>query len=103
MGAFLRRYTFLSQIFDYGNTALEKRSIFYKQVLRLLVFGREREGIDLSKVRLVTRVLVGSRVIGVLRFSEPQPDRPGVFIYSLSSFAIVANNSIAACKSAAIS
>ena len=52
MGAFLRLYTFLSQIFDYGNTALEKRSIFYKQVLRLLVFGREREGIDLSKVVL---------------------------------------------------
>jgi len=42
----------LSQIFDYGNTALEKRSIFYKQVLRLLVFGREREGIDLSRVVL---------------------------------------------------
>ena len=52
MGAFQRLYTFLSQIFDYGNTAIEKRSIFYKQVLRLLVFGREREGIDLSKVVL---------------------------------------------------
>ena len=52
MGAFQRLYTFLSQIFDYGNTALEKRSIFYRQVLRLLVFGREREGIDLSKVVL---------------------------------------------------
>ena len=52
MGAFQRIYTFLSQIFDYGNTAIEKRSIFYKQVLRLLVFGREREGIDLSKVVL---------------------------------------------------
>lgn len=52
MGAFLRLYTYLSQIFDYGNTALEKRSIFYKQVLRLLEFGREREGIDLSKVVL---------------------------------------------------
>src|SRR5438093_6645019 len=34
--------------FDYGNTAIEKRSIFYKQVLRLLEFGREREGVDLS-------------------------------------------------------
>ena len=30
MGAFLRLYTFLSQIFDYGNTAIEKRSIFYQ-------------------------------------------------------------------------
>jgi type I restriction enzyme R subunit len=52
MGAFLRLYTFLSQIFDYGNTAMEKRSIFCKQVLRLLVVGRERDGIDLSKVVL---------------------------------------------------
>ena len=52
MGAFQRLYTFLSQIFDYGNTEVEKRSIFYKQVLRLLEFGREREGIDLSKVVL---------------------------------------------------
>ena len=52
MGAFQRLYTYLSQIFDYGNTAIEKRSIFFKQVLRLLEFGREREGIDLSKVVL---------------------------------------------------
>lgn len=45
-------YTFLSQIFDYGNTAIEKRAIFYKRLLPLLEFGREREGIDLSKVVL---------------------------------------------------
>ena len=52
MGAFLRLYTFLSQIFDYGNTDLEKRAIFYRRLLPLLEFGREREGIDLSKVVL---------------------------------------------------
>ncbi|CAN5500778.1 DEAD/DEAH box helicase family protein [soil metagenome] len=52
MGAFLRLYTFLSQIFDYGNTAIEKRSIFYKRLMPLLEFGREREGIDFSKVVL---------------------------------------------------
>ena len=52
MGAFIRLYTFLSQIFDYGNTAIEKRAIFYKHLLPLLEFGREREGIDLSKVVL---------------------------------------------------
>ena len=52
MGAFQRLYTFLSQIFNDENTDIEKRSIFYKQVLRLLEFGREREGIDLSKVVL---------------------------------------------------
>jgi type I restriction enzyme R subunit len=52
LGAFIRLYTFLSQIFDYGNTALEKRAIFYRRLLPLLEFGREREGIDLSKVVL---------------------------------------------------
>ncbi len=52
MGAFQRLYTFLSQIYDYGNTDIEKRSIFYKYLLPLLEFGREREGIDLSKVVL---------------------------------------------------
>ena len=52
MGAYVRLYTFLSQIFDYGNTATEKRAIFFKRLLPLLEFGREREGIDLSKVSL---------------------------------------------------
>lgn len=52
MGAFQRLYTFLAQIFDYGNTAIEKRFIFYKRLLPLLEFGREREGIDLSKIVL---------------------------------------------------
>ncbi|MGV8804878.1 MAG: type I restriction endonuclease subunit R [Polaromonas sp.] len=52
MGAYLRLYTFLSQIFDYGNPAVEKRALFFKRLLPLLEFGREREGIDLSKVVL---------------------------------------------------
>jgi type I restriction enzyme R subunit len=60
MGAFMRLYTFLSQIFDYGNTAIEKRAIFYKRLLPLLEFGREREGIDLSKV-VLTHYHVNSR------------------------------------------
>ena len=52
LGAYVRLYTFLSQIFDYGSTAIEKRAIFYKRLLPLLEFGREREDVDLSKVRL---------------------------------------------------
>ena len=52
MGAFLRLYMFLSQIFDYGNTDLEKRALFYRRLVPLLEFGREREGIDLSKIIL---------------------------------------------------
>ena len=57
MGAFLRLYTFLSQIFDYGSTAIEKRAIFFKRLLPLLEFGREREQIDLSKLKLTHHAL----------------------------------------------
>ncbi|HIJ87001.1 MAG TPA: type I restriction endonuclease subunit R [Desulfuromonadales bacterium] len=52
LGSFQRVYSFLSQIFDYGNTAIEKRAIFYRRLLPLLDFGSEREGVDLSKVIL---------------------------------------------------
>ena len=52
LGTFIRVYAFLSQVFDYGNTAIEKRAIFFKRLLPLLDFGREREGVDLSKVVL---------------------------------------------------
>ncbi|WP_059410994.1 type I restriction endonuclease subunit R [Cupriavidus basilensis] len=51
-GAFVRLYAFLSQIFDYGNTDIEKRFLFYKRLIPLLEFGRERDTVDLSKVVL---------------------------------------------------
>jgi type I restriction enzyme R subunit len=65
MGAYLRLYTFLSQIFDYGNTGIEKRAILFKRLLPLLEFGREREGIDLSKMVLTHHHLKdqGSRAL----------------------------------------
>lgn len=74
MRAFQRLYTYLSQIFDYGNTAIEKRSIFYKQVLRLLEFGREREGIDLSKVVLTHHTLKdqGKRAMPLAEGENPK-------------------------------
>jgi type I restriction enzyme R subunit len=59
LGAFLRMYTFLSQMFDYGNTAIEKRFMFYRRLVPLLEFGRERDGIDLSKVQLTHHSLKG--------------------------------------------
>ena len=52
MQAYLRMYAFLSQIFDYGSAAVEKRSIFYRRLGSVLKFGREREGVDLSEVKL---------------------------------------------------
>lgn len=65
MESFGHAYTFLSQIFDYGNTALEKRAIFFKRLIPLLEFGREREGVDLSKVVLTHHHLgnKGSRTL----------------------------------------
>ncbi|HUD51388.1 type I restriction endonuclease subunit R [Parvibaculum sp.] len=52
IASYVRMYTFLSQIFDYGNTDIEKRALFFKPLGRLLDFGRERVGIDLSQVEL---------------------------------------------------
>ncbi|MEA5392138.1 type I restriction endonuclease [Cyanobium gracile UHCC 0139] len=52
MGTYVRLYTFLSQIFDYANTGLEKRAMFFKRLLPLLEFEREVNTVDLSKVVL---------------------------------------------------
>ncbi len=57
MAAYVRLYAFLSQIFDYGNTAIEKRFVFFKRLLPLLEFGRERDQVDLSKVVLTHHTL----------------------------------------------
>jgi type I restriction enzyme, R subunit len=74
MGAFIRLYTFLSQIFDYGNTAIEKRAIFFKALVPLLEFGREREGIDLSKVMLTHHNLknLGKRAMLLTEGENPK-------------------------------
>ncbi|WP_371157008.1 type I restriction endonuclease subunit R [Jannaschia sp. 2305UL9-9] len=52
MAAFLRLYSFLAQIFDYGNTGIEARGIFYRRLTPLLEFGRERTTLDVSKIVL---------------------------------------------------
>jgi type I restriction enzyme R subunit len=57
MGAYVRLYSFLSQIFDYGNTDIEKRFLFFKRLIPLLDFGRERDAVDLSKVVLTHHTL----------------------------------------------
>jgi hypothetical protein len=76
MGAFIRLYTFLSQIFNYGNTAIEKRAMFYKRLIPLLEFGREREGIDLSKVVLTHHNLrdLGKRTLPLQVGDKPLLD-----------------------------
>lgn len=57
MGAYVRLYAFLGQIFDYGNTDIEKRFLFFKRLIPLLEFGRERDTVDLSKVVLTHHTL----------------------------------------------
>ena len=52
MGTYVRFYTFLSQIFDYANTSLEKRAMFYKTLQPLLEFERKINVVDLAKVVL---------------------------------------------------
>ncbi|MEA9706370.1 type I restriction endonuclease subunit R [Xanthomonas campestris] len=57
MGAYMRLYAFLSQIFDYGNTDIEKRFLFFRRLVPLLDFGRERDTVDLSQVVLTHHTL----------------------------------------------
>ncbi|WP_191057591.1 type I restriction endonuclease subunit R [Geminicoccus harenae] len=52
LGSYVRVYEFLGQMFDYGNTDFEKLYLFAKMLLPLLDYGREREGVDLSALKL---------------------------------------------------
>ena len=52
LGSYARIYEFLGQMFDYGNTDYEKLYLFAKLLEPLLKYGREREGIDLSALKL---------------------------------------------------
>ncbi|MBY5442718.1 type I restriction endonuclease subunit R [Rhizobium leguminosarum] len=52
IGAFIRLYVFLSQVIHFGNTAVEARHIFFRRLLPLLKFGREREVVDTSGIVL---------------------------------------------------
>ena len=50
--SFVRVYEFLSQMFDYQNTDYEKLYLFAKVLWPLLKYGRERDGVDLSALKL---------------------------------------------------
>jgi type I restriction enzyme R subunit len=71
---FIRLYTFLSQIFDYGSTAIEKRFLFFKPLIRLLEFGRDREGLDLSQLKLTHHALksIGKRNLALADGEGPK-------------------------------
>ena len=52
MASFNRAYDFLSQIINYGDTELEKRSVFYRHLLPWLKTENQNQQIDLSSVGL---------------------------------------------------
>lgn len=74
IGGFVRLYTFLSQIFDYASTDIEKRFLFFKRLSPLLQFGREREGVDLSGVKLTHHNLKdeGKRALSIAGGDQPK-------------------------------
>ena len=49
---FVRAYGFLSQIYDYGDTDLEKRSLFFAGLTRLLKDDQDDNKIDLTDVQM---------------------------------------------------
>jgi len=55
--AYVRGYTFLSQIYDFQNTGYLKRSLLYKHLVRLLEFGKERIKVDISQITLTHHTL----------------------------------------------
>jgi type I restriction enzyme R subunit len=57
IGSYQRLYSFLSQIIDYGNTSVEKCFLFFRRLMPLLEFGREKATVDLTKVTLTHHAL----------------------------------------------
>jgi len=74
IAAYVRVYGFLSQIFDYGNTDIEKRSIFFRLLHPLLNYGREREGVDLSALKL-TAYTIKSLPDPALNLAVGEPEK----------------------------
>ncbi|WP_018773951.1 type I restriction endonuclease subunit R [Arthrobacter sp. 131MFCol6.1] len=57
LGSFVRAYDFLSQIVDFADTDLEKRSIYYKHLLPVLRVNDAKVALDLSGVVLAKYAL----------------------------------------------
>ncbi|WP_082515342.1 type I restriction endonuclease [Methylobacterium sp. Leaf112] len=52
LGAYVRAYEFLGQMFNYGQTYFEKLQVFARLLLPLLEFGRERDTVDMYALAL---------------------------------------------------
>lgn len=73
VASFIRLYDFLSQIIDYGDTDLEKRSAFYIHLLPWLQEEHQNDPIDLSTVKL-THYRLESLEERRLRLGEAEGD-----------------------------
>lgn len=78
ISGFVRAYDFLSQIVDYGDTDLERRSIFYKHLAPLIAEGYQLEEIDLSEVLMTHHNLrnLGNRDLGLTPDDEEHGLKP---------------------------
>jgi type I restriction enzyme, R subunit len=77
VGEFVRAYGFLSQIYNYGDTDLEKRSLFFAGLTRLLKDDQDENEIDLSDVQMThykKTVAFSGKII--LRTGETVPLKP---------------------------
>lgn len=77
VGSFIRLYDFLSQIVDYADTSLEKRSLYLRLLLSRLTGRVSAEAIDFSTVELthIKQARSGDHSLD-LGTGEPQPLTP---------------------------
>jgi len=78
LGAYTRAYEFLGQMFDYGNTDFERLYRFAKMLVPLLKFERERDGIDLSALKLTHHRMrdLGQQKLNLDGAEPAEPLRP---------------------------
>lgn len=73
LGNFTRTYDFLSQIINYGDTELEKRSVFYRHLAPYLKGSITKDPLDLSSVEL-THYRIWNQEKRKFALGEPDDD-----------------------------
>lgn len=77
MQQYMRLYSYLSQMIDYGHTGVEKRYWFYRYLVPLLDFERENAEVDLSQVALTHHAIRAlKQAVMNLGEGEIQPLKP---------------------------
>jgi type I restriction enzyme, R subunit len=78
LGSFVRAYDFLSQIIEYDDTDLEKRSVFFRHLIPWLKSENAKDPIDLSSVQLTHYRLsdLGKRHVKLSESGEEDKLRP---------------------------